>query len=775
VSAHAPSCNQDSTSPRERAQTLLDRKLAPIPVPFKRKEPNRTGWPDLRITAETAKDYFNGRPQNIGVLNGEPSDWQVCVDKDTPEAVALGSKWLPHTAMRHGRPSSSESHQWYRAKDAVTRRFDDPAPPPGAKARILELLSTGTQTIMPGSTHPSGEVYTWDADGAPTEITADRLAHLTAVVAAGALIARHWPTEGSRQDAALALAGGLLRGGWDAHRTRRFIHDVAEAAGDDEAAKRADAVKFTEKRLNTNKQSTGWPRLTKYIDQRVVDTVRDWLEITPESGLRLEVPPAVPAAIPAGFTAAELQQRAFAPVQFAIPDVLPEGLTLLAGKPKLGKSWLALGWAVALASGGRALGKIAVTAGEVLYLALEDNPRRLHTRLAEMLHADPWPAGLHLRTEWPRLDAGGLAALDVFVDTHPAVRTILIDTFKQVKPKSGRGTLYAEDYDSLAPLHAWALKRGLTVVVVTHARKADADDVTDTISSTTGFTAVADTLMILQRSRGARGAVLNVISRDLEQDLALNLTWDGWSKQWVLPDDVIEFTMTPERLQIRKILQTWGEQGPREIAEKLDVPANRVRVMLYAMKQAGQVYERDGRYGMQGREGALSSNSPPPPNAPNGANAPNAPNAPNGVWGGAGRSDGLGDANAPNAPANASAPDHGGADLAPGRSEAISDAISDVCTSANAPANGKTGLEPNAGAKSAPSISAIRGISANGVAGGADTPRGPQPADYAAMHPCAGCGKLISPTWECCVSCETREQAKGVGDSGDGGQAGGAA
>src|SRR5262249_10785231 len=111
------------------------------------------------------------------------------------------------------------------------------------------------------------------------------------------------------------------------------------------------------------------------------------------------------------FTAAELMKMQLAKQRWAVAGVLPSGSTIGAGKPKLGKSWLALNVALAVAQGGVALGSIPVEAGDVLYLALEDTKRRLKDRLAKMLgtqDATP-PERLTLTTACPRADKGGLA------------------------------------------------------------------------------------------------------------------------------------------------------------------------------------------------------------------------------------------------------------------------------------------------------------------------------------------------------------------------------
>ncbi len=127
------------------------------------------------------------------------------------------------------------------------------------------------------------------------------------------------------------------------------------------------------------------------------------------------------------FTAADLMREELPSVRWAVPGILPEGLSLLAGKPKLGKSWLALGLAVAKASGGVALGKIPVDRGEVLYLALEDNRRRLQGRLRKVLDGDPPPEGLHIATEWARVDEGGAEDLDDWLAVHPDAASELIE------------------------------------------------------------------------------------------------------------------------------------------------------------------------------------------------------------------------------------------------------------------------------------------------------------------------------------------------------------
>ncbi len=102
------------------------------------------------------------------------------------------------------------------------------------------------------------------------------------------------------------------------------------------------------------------------------------------------------------FTARDLMGMELPEVKWIIPGITPEGVHLLAGKPKLGKSWMAFGMAVAVASGGVALGKKHVEGGSVLYLALEDNQRRLQKRLKKLLNGEDAPERLDIATTWRR-------------------------------------------------------------------------------------------------------------------------------------------------------------------------------------------------------------------------------------------------------------------------------------------------------------------------------------------------------------------------------------
>jgi len=169
----------------ESARTYLSRGYAVIPVPARKKIPVLKGWTDLRLSESDLPAHFNGIG-NIGVLLGEPSGWLVDVDLDCEEAVALAPKFLPPTGATSGRPGKPASHWWYVCEGIKTRKHQDPV----SKKMIVELRSTGAQTVVGPSIHPSGEPYD-PLDGEPAVVDAGELAAAGAALAEAVTEARH--------------------------------------------------------------------------------------------------------------------------------------------------------------------------------------------------------------------------------------------------------------------------------------------------------------------------------------------------------------------------------------------------------------------------------------------------------------------------------------------------------------------------------------------------------------------------------------------------------
>jgi len=307
---------------------------------------------------------------------------------------------------------------------------------------------------------------------------------------------------------------------------------------------------------------------------------------------------------PAIFSLRDLLAWDLPPVRWAVPEILPEGLTLLAGKPKLGKSWLALSLALSIASGGVALGKQPVAQGEVLYLALEENARRLQARARQLLASmTEVPAGLDFALGWPRLAEGGLTHLEEYLKTHPNTRLVVIDTWAKVAPRTDtrRCTQYEGDYDALTPLKQLADTYHVSILAVHHLRKTGAADVLDEITDSTGMTGAVDGTLILKRERGQMDATLFVTGRDVEREQELALRFEAETAQWRLLGSAEEVGRTRARQEILALLREQAaheEEGmrPREIAMALEKNYHTTRALLGKMVESGEVTRLGGRY-----------------------------------------------------------------------------------------------------------------------------------------------------------------------------------
>lgn len=270
----------------DAAREYLSRGWAPIPVPFRSKKPVLIGWPDLRLTEDELVVHFDTGPSNIGLLLGEHSGGLVDIDLDAPEAIALAADFLPPTGMIHGRISKPRSHWWFMTSASPkTERFADTD-----TAVLVEIRSTGAQTLVPPSIHPCGEPIRYEAEGSPASVDGEDLRKRVSTLAACSLLARHWPSQGSRHYLALALAGGLLRSGWSLQDTERFITVAARAAGDEEWMLRARDVRDTAASLDAATEVTGWPSAVDILGAGLVDRLRHFLMIPATIG----VPPSSP-------------------------------------------------------------------------------------------------------------------------------------------------------------------------------------------------------------------------------------------------------------------------------------------------------------------------------------------------------------------------------------------------------------------------------------------------------------------------------------------------
>ena len=223
--------------------------------------------------------------------------------------------------------------------------------------------------------------------------------------------------------------------------------------------------------------------------------------------------------------AEDLQNRTYEPTPFLVDELIPEGLHILAGAPKIGKSWLAL-WLCLCVSQGQPLWNFAVTQGKVLYLSLEDSYRRIQSRLFDL--TEDAPSALHFAIMADTLKHGLEQQIEQFLTEHPATKLVVIDTLQRVRSTGSDSNLYANDYQDIGLLKKLADKRHIAILLIHHLRKLHDDDPMNMISGSTGLSGAADSTFVLQKSsRLANIASLHCTGRDIpDRTLKLELGED---------------------------------------------------------------------------------------------------------------------------------------------------------------------------------------------------------------------------------------------------------
>lgn len=296
-------------------------------------------------------------------------------------------------------------------------------------------------------------------------------------------------------------------------------------------------------------------------------------------------------------SARNLMQMAFKPRAFVVPGILPEGLTILAGKPKIGKSWLAMNLSLAIAKAGSFLGREVSEPHDVLHLALEDAPGRLQHRLSMILGRELPPTPLSFATECPPIDQGGAEAIHGWAKRAQNPRLIVVDVFQRIRAKRNQGDrLYEDDYSAALPLKRIADELGLAVVMVTHTRKGDAgDDPLDQVSGTSGLTGAADNILVLDRNQ--KGTTLYGRGRDSEE-FELALRFDPRTGLWSALGDRAEVERSDSRNAILKVVREAGcDLSPKEIAERSGVDHEVTKKLAVRMVEDGTLTKiGKGRY-----------------------------------------------------------------------------------------------------------------------------------------------------------------------------------
>ncbi len=284
--------------------------------------------------------------------------------------------------------------------------------------------------------------------------------------------------------------------------------------------------------------------------------------------------------------AEQIMDQKFNKLSHIVPGVIPQGLTLLVSSPKIGKSFLCLGLALAVATGGKVLG-IEVEAHEVLYLALEDTAQRIHERLTQLLQGAPAPKQLYLTNRWVNGQGFEFNHLCNWLDEHPGARLIIIDTltaFTSLKPGN-----YNADYQAVSTVKTIADRYKIAIILVHHQRKTGATDMCDRVSGSNGLFAAADTLAILDGQRFQDDATLRITGRDLRNTEIL-LRRDDQTGNWEEREQGEGDNLTPERQAVVNLLKkVSGPYRLHDIAAALGKSKPNINNLLSGLIKQGVV------------------------------------------------------------------------------------------------------------------------------------------------------------------------------------------
>lgn len=287
-------------------------------------------------------------------------------------------------------------------------------------------------------------------------------------------------------------------------------------------------------------------------------------------------------------TAKDLRKAIIRQPVWSVEQLVAEGLSVLASPPKTGKSFLVLQMALAVATGKPFL-QHRTKQGAVLYAALEDSPSRLSKRISLLVADDrDVPDNLHLLTELPRLDQGGLSVLGNWIaDNHP--RLVIIDTWAKVKPTGdSRKNAYERDVDIVSEVKKLADRYECSILLVHHEKKGGGKEVDwlESLSGSMGLTATVDGILSLKRNRGERQGILRRSGRDLEDDSDIGLLWKepGWEYQ----GDAVRILISEERMRILQSIREAGEPvTPSYVAADIEKNSSTTRGLLMKMVRDG--------------------------------------------------------------------------------------------------------------------------------------------------------------------------------------------
>jgi hypothetical protein len=561
--------------------------LAVIPLLPKEKRPMFANWPEVATTDQAViSRWWQQTPQaNVGIVTGRKSGIFV-LDVDPNNG---GRESFEDMVLRHGR--FPETLQQITGSKGWHLFFRYPSFPVHNAAGLLpgiDIRGDGGQVVAPPSIHPkTGLTYEWDGldEIENTRIAEAPLWLLELLDGKNSQHgSQHMPIaekipHGVQHYTLLALAGALRRMGLSENDMLPTLIEVnrnrCEQPGLDRAVQQIahSVMKYRPADNDLFRTASKLWRLTKAKehearerDEKLGLAVVDGLTVYRSSGI---------------------DQKC------VIQGILYNGLTVFAGRPKVGKSWLTLQLALAVAQGEKLMGALDVNApGGVVYIALEESQSRTATRMQRLVGTEsPFLQNISMVYEMSPLKQGGAEQLEkILADRHPSL--VIIDTFLAlVGGGSERRDVLRSEYQEMKTVADIARRAETAMVLVHHMRKSVVgENGIDSVAGSTGVTAAADAIWTLKREDQQTGMCsFDVVGREVEeQSLAIRFRKDD-PLGWEMVGQGFEIKAVKDQREIVTLLREEGALTPAKVATLLRMNANHVRASLQQMHEMGLV------------------------------------------------------------------------------------------------------------------------------------------------------------------------------------------
>ena len=555
------------SSSLQQAELLINKKIAIVPLKKNEKKNYDPKIIERDYSLEQIKNpllnekgFAMWDAEGNLAVNLEKNKWKD-IDLEEKHSIYFGSKWLPQT-LTLGRilPNGIRqiTHYFYKnINDDASLTLDD---------KIAEYRCEGI-TVVHGKTalKETGEMVEryWGRTIDPIDAPKDLEKIFRKISFASWLAScRVW---GNANEGALKLDSCIKRYcEWSEDERINFLNDFFSYVLD--AGHRDVKLSKFQRIVKSNDKETknaGYQSLAKQWDLEptlVKDKLR-WIGVLPgEEGVKKT--PSRRDFLANGIDMKKLMVKDIPALKFAVQSILPEGLVLIAGRPKAMKSWTALHLCYCVENGLEFLNH-KVVQGNALYLSLEDSERRLKDRVYKLGHAFK---GNHPTTdvEAPYLGFGLEEDLQKWISAVPNPRLIVIDTLARVKPRAGRssGTAYDLDNELLRKIQHLAISNGVCIALVSHLSKTTTDYSFDRITGSAGLQGMTDAMWLMDRGDTNNGkASITGRGRDIN-DFEYSVKWneDTWIYDWV--GNKVEMDLNENRSSILNAMKILYMEDP---------------------------------------------------------------------------------------------------------------------------------------------------------------------------------------------------------------------